>query len=308
MSSRIPQRELSVTEIIDRTVSLYLERLLEFIIPFLFLSILYGIFKQTMETFFPPLIPPFETRYDENLIRWLMDYLGVFVGVTSISSIVFWVLSTLVNGIAVKYASELLEKGEGDLKVGFHFTVDRLVSLLGAGLITGVLMILGFICFIVPGVIVAIMFTLIVPVIIIENKGVFESLERSRRLVSGSWLKTFILLVLILIITGILNIVGEAVSVFFGPLRGIVASLMTALVQPIHPIALTYLYYSMRAKKEALPKPSAPQPIQPTPRYQPSTPSYEAASYPRFCTQCGQRLPPEAIFCPRCGRRIKRAS
>lgn len=98
-------------------------------------------------------------------------------------------MNTIAEGVVVKYASVFLEKGEAKLREAFNFTLSKLASLLAAGAITAILVVIGLILFVVPGIIMAIMFALVVPVIMIEQMGALESLSRSRGLVSKRWEK-----------------------------------------------------------------------------------------------------------------------
>lgn len=137
-----------------------------------------------------------------------MDPLGFLARVVVFlvsMGILSWITSTIANGVAVKYSSDLLEKRETDLRKSFNFTLSRLVSLLGAGIAIFILGILGLICLVVPGVILAIMFSLVTPVIMIEGVTALESLGRSRKLVSKRWGRTFVVLLVVLIIEGIIS-------------------------------------------------------------------------------------------------------
>lgn len=122
------------------------------------------------------------------------------------------------------------------------------MSLLAVSIITGILIIIGLIAFVVPGIILAIMFSLVVPAIIIENVGALESLSRSRLLVSHRWLKTFGLLLLLYIIIGIVSALLGVITTPFGLASPLVSSILTAFIQPILPIGLTLYYYSMIAR------------------------------------------------------------
>jgi len=296
-----PLRELSATEIICRSFSLYSRRPLEFFAPFFFVGILNGMMRQATRLLIPEVAPA--ERLTERFLEWSMGQLGVFVGVTFTAVLVFWITNTIASGITVRYTSDLLERGVASLTTAFNFAAYRLSPLLVASVVSGVLMILGLICFVVPGIIVVVMFSLIVPAIMIENRGAFESLERSRRLVDRSWWKTFTILLLVLLVTVLLSIMGEAVSVFFGPFRGIASGLLQALVQPIQPLASTYLYYSMRIKETRLAQPVSYKPLTVA---TPTPPLPIVIEQPRFCIQCGQKLPTDAVFCPNCGNRIRK--
>lgn len=303
LSIKKPERELSIGEIISKSFNLYSNRFIYFLIPYLFAGLITGILSIAVNLMLPMPPTPELTAPPEELLQWFMSFIATLIAVVALTGFVSWVVNTIVNGIAIKYASDLLEKGDANLQVGFNFTVSRLASLLAAGIITGFLIILGLICLIVPGIIIAIMFALVTPVIMIERKGALDSLGRSRRLVSNRWGKTFGLLLVIYIIIGILSlIVGAIVGVVvytFDPARTIITNLITALIQPILPIASTFLYYSMAAKESVL----APRPPPPPPAV---TPAPTPAQPMKFCLQCGQQIPPDVRFCPYCGKEIEK--
>jgi len=291
-----PLRELSVTEILDRSITLYSQRLLEFFVPFFFGGILNGVIRHVVGFLLLPIVLP-QTK-PERFFQWLTSYLYLLAGLSSALSVSFWIITTVTSGIAVKYASDLLEKGNASLGKAFNFTICKLATFLAAGLISGVLVVLGLLLLVIPGIIVALIFSLIVPVIIIEDRGVFKSLERSRRLVDRSWWKTFAVLLLVLIVTAFFSIIGEAISIFFGAFRDLASALAAAFIQPIYPLSLTLLYYSMRIKEA--------QPLQQAGYKPPVAPVF--AEQAQFCAYCGQTLPPDALFCPKCGNRIERYS
>jgi len=113
--------------------------------------------------------------------------------------------------------------------------------------------------FFIPGIIITIMFSLIMPTIIVEQKGTFESLGRSRKLVSNRWLKTFALLLIVYIIlgmvTGIVNLIATPLNVTYPNINLIITSIISSFVAPIFPIAITYLYYAMVAREIPPPPP-----------------------------------------------------
>ena len=289
-----PTRELSVGEILSQSFSLYSVRFIDFFIPFLFAGLVTGITNMMVNTYFSLPQLPVDYTSPEQLLPWLGRFIVAVIVMAALIGIVGWIVSTIVNGVAIKYSSDLLKKGDANLFESFNFAVTRLVSLLAVGIITGVLIIIGLICLIVPGIIIAIMFALVTPVIMIERVGALESLGRSRRLVSNRWGKTFVVFLLIVIIFVIIYAFANTIFGPLGPASSIITSLIMTLIQPVLPIALTFLYYSMTVKEAQL----APPPLAVPPAPAPTTTPL------RFCSQCGHQIPPEAKFCPRCGKEI----
>ncbi|MFQ6096070.1 MAG: hypothetical protein ACE5NN_07990, partial [Candidatus Bathyarchaeia archaeon] len=60
--------------------------------------------------------------------------------------------------------------------------------------------------------------------------------------------KTFVLLLLIGIIFIFAGLIADLISSPFGPVGSIVGAAIIAIVQPVLPIAMTFLYYSMIVK------------------------------------------------------------
>jgi hypothetical protein len=199
--------------------------------------------------------------------NWLFTYIPILLLAAFALGIVSWIIGTIANGIVVKCASDLTEKGSTNLLNAFNHAASKLLSLLAVAIVSGILILLGLIALIIPGIILAIMFSLVIPAIIIENAGAIDSLSRSRKLVSYRWLKTFAFLLIIGIIVGvasvIVNWVASPISIFGGATGSIVSSVvsavLTAFILPIYPIALTIYYYSMLAKEQpSLPPPPPP--------------------------------------------------
>ena len=191
----------------------------------------------------------------------LWNFILTFLALAFILGIISWIIGNVISGVCVKCASDLIEKGKASLGESFNFTVYKLPSLLIATLITGILVALGLLALIVPGIILYIMFYLVIPAIMIENIGALDSLSRSRRLVSNRWLKTFVLALIVGLIIGIAAFVVNLIMAPLGIYRSLVGSVITAFVQPIIPISLTVYYYSMLAKEQQRIPPPPPPPF-----------------------------------------------
>lgn len=248
-----PSRELSVGEILSQSFNLYSARFAQFFIPFLVAGLVNEAFSTAVDWYFPLPPSPEPGAPLEVLLQWFYSFLAALIAALALTFILSWIVSTIAEGVIIKCASDILERGDARIRESFNFTISRLPSLLAAGIITGILIALGLICFILPGVILGVMFSLVVPVIIVERMGALESLARSRRLVSKRWGKTFILLLLISITILIASwIVDVIISPFSSALSSIISGVIIALIEPILPIVMTFLYYSMIVK-ESLP-------------------------------------------------------
>jgi len=261
-----PSRELSVGEILSLSFKLYRSRFLQFFLPFLISGIIIGISTYAITSSFPiptpPSIPtsPGAPLPYEELIAWFSAFLMATIMIVGLSGLVLWIVGTTITGVVIKNASDQIEKGTSNLGVSFNFAISKLPSLLVAQFVAGILIAIGMLLLIVPGIIIAIMFLLALPAIIIERKGTLESLGRSKKLVSKRWLKTFALLLVLGIIVLIVNGVAIVLAIPFNFIHPIINPLVTniisAFVSPIYPIAITYLYYAMVARENPPPQPT----------------------------------------------------
>ncbi len=69
-----------------------------------------------------------------------------------------------------------------------------LLPLFILGIITTIMMMAGFVVFVIPGIYLIIVLSLAIPALFFENKGIFESIGRSFKLIRGKWWSTFGLL------------------------------------------------------------------------------------------------------------------
>ena len=263
MNGEKPSQELSIDAILSLTFNLYRSKFLQFFLPFLISGIITGIFTYAITSAFPipepPAIPttPTTTFYYEELIPWFFSLISTMVVIVILSGFISWIVGTTVFGIVTKNASDQIEKGTSDLGVSFNFAVSKLPSLLTAQFVAGILIVIGMLFFIVPGIIIGIMFSLVIPTIIVEQKGIFESLGRSKKLVSKRWVKTFLLMlilgIIVLIVSGIANVLTTPLSTIHPIVNPLITNVISAFVSPIYPIAITYLYYAMVARENPTP-------------------------------------------------------
>lgn len=140
----------------------------------------------------------------------------------------------------------------------------RILPVIGIMIGVGIAVGIGFILLIVPGVILALMWSLTVPVAVLENKGMSESVSRSAELAKGDWGRIFVVYLLILILSIAVSAVIEwpivllvqaargTTAIGLTQLAGAVANFISqCLVGPLMTIALSLIYYDERVRKEA---------------------------------------------------------
>ncbi|MBS7634507.1 hypothetical protein KEJ34_03280 [Candidatus Bathyarchaeota archaeon] len=295
MNSGRSLRRISILKILDESFSLYLARIETFFPIFLLINTFNMFLVYMARAFIPPFNPP--NKGANELFTWLINYGFSATIFFAILFLAIWVVTNLGSVLVVKYVSNLFE-GRTNVKWGFFSVMHLLGRVSVLSLITGILMALGFILLFFPGILMAVIFSLAIPIMVIERLNVLDSLRRSKELTDNVWWKAFLLLISIFLMLIMAILFAEFLNISFYTqrwLKEIFRVIVVSLVEPIYPISLTQLYYHLKKYKPT------PVPIE--------YPSAEAgSSYVseiKFCYYCGQVLPYDAIYCPNCGRKIK---
>ncbi len=285
-------RELSLGEVISKTFEVYRRDFTKYFVLFVVVEVIIGVVTTlAQQAFVIPTLPSNPTP--QQVSNWFPTFFGALVPLVASIFIVTVVFFPIAQGSAIKLASEQIEKGQADLGTSVRFAASRLLSIWALSIVVGVIVVLGFVALIVPGIILAIMFSLAFPVLIIEGKGVLDSMGRSRELVGHRWLKTLATFLVLAIIIIISSAIVSAISGPLGVVGPVVSGLLSAFYQPLFPILLVVYYYSNLAR------------ITPVPAGQmPMVPTTTAQAGMKFCPSCGTQLVSSAAFCPKCGARV----
>jgi hypothetical protein len=282
-------RELTVGEVISKTFDLYRRDFVKYLVIFVIVEAIIGVFTTLVtRAFVLPTLPANPTS--QAVFTWLPGFFSALFYLVALSIIITFVFYPLADGSSIKMASQQIEKGQAELGASVRFIISKLPWIWALSIITGIIIGLGFIALIVPGIILAIMFCLAIPALLIENIGVLESMGRSRKLVGQRWLKTFALGIILIIILIIASVIVGLISAPFGFASSIVSSILSAFYAPIVPILLTVYYYSNVAR--LAPTQMSQSPMAPAAMVQPET---------KFCPRCGTQMASWASVCPKCG-------
>ena len=239
-------RPLSLSELLDRTFHLYRNHFLLFVgimaIPQLFILALRLTMAVTSTV-------PFDT-YPFALLVGLVSYVAIEI-------------STAATVLAVSNIH--LDR---PVSLGVAFSSAR-GSMLRVVLITfavGIAAGIGLFFLIVPGIYLWLMWSLAIPVTVLEGGGLNASVSRSKELTRGSRGRIFVIYLLVVVLAimvaiifqaplGVLAVLlgrgnqGSAIALIYA-VGAIGSFLSTSLVGPLVTIALTLIYYDQRVRKE----------------------------------------------------------
>jgi hypothetical protein len=200
-----------------------------------------------------------------DLIMWLgLTYIFILLGYIS-SIIVVYEFMRLYETKQNPETIDVPEVWEG--------VKENYLPMVGASIVVFFLIVFATLLLILPGIYVAIAFSLIAPIIIIEKKGLGEALGRCFKLITEKWWSTFGLIFVTSLISGVMALifvipqsVFSAILVLHGkdavdqaPLwqqAGMVVSSMiysfgANLLQSIVFVAIAFQFYNLIERKEA---------------------------------------------------------
>jgi len=190
------------------------------------------------------------------LAFWLFFVVAIVQGLADDSLLLLFVgallnvvASILYQGMVVSLVRDV-QDGRRDSSVGdlYRQVTPVLWTLVGASILYGIAVAIGFALLIVPGLFLLTIWALIAPAIVIENQGVIASSRRSRELVNGfGWpvFGTVLSAALITVVVGAI-LLSIAAAIADGPILRIVLGLLASSVTaPIGGLVAGVLYYRL---------------------------------------------------------------
>ena len=163
----------------------------------------------------------------------------------------YWVQGGLTRAV------QDIRDGRADLSIAdtFRSVAGKVGPIAGASILSAIAIGVGFVVFVVPGLYLLTIWSLIVPVIVLENVGALSSFGRSRELVRGFGWNVFgviVLTFLILIAVGI--VLGIVLAFLDGSVRNSVSNIVSGtLTTPLIALTWTLLYHRLSEARSVAP-------------------------------------------------------
>jgi len=176
--------------------------------------------------------------------------LGHSLLILAVSGIIGYIATYLLQGALSRLGVSHLAGSAETAGVSWKRTFDRLGALLGVAIVAGLIVGIGLILLVIPGIIAATGLAVAVPACIVEGKGVGDSLSRSWNLVKGHFWHTlgaiFLAGLIAAIVSGILGAIGGS-GWFLSWIMTAIAQVITA---PFVGLVGAVLYVDLRARSE----------------------------------------------------------
>ena len=169
------------------------------------------------------------------------------IALAVIVSIIFWVLAILYQGFVV----ELVNASEHNVRRGIGDLINAVTPVLGSLMAISILfalaLIVGFILIIIPGLILLTIWSVTVPVEVLEHRGVLNSFRRSRELVRGNGWNVFGVIVIVWVVIFVISFLVELIAAPLGHVgRDLIQWAVNVAITPVVALSATVLYLELR--------------------------------------------------------------
>ncbi len=180
--------------------------------------------------------------------------------------IVSLVISALYTGMVVRLVQDV-QDGRRDSSVGdlFASVGPVLLTLIIVSILAGIGIAIGFVLIIIPGLILLTIWSVVTPVVVVEDPGIMGAFGRSRELVRGNGWNVFGVIIVAFIIAIVFVAVAGAIgsAIAGGAGRFIFAWVLSALTAPISALVASVLYFRLRGDRGGEGEPVAADPPYP---------------------------------------------
>jgi MFS family permease len=178
---------------------------------------------------------------------------GIAAGGMFLVGILSGFIGLLTHSMTVVMADTALKGEQTSLKLGWTRTLQRIVPVIIASVLIGIIVTVGMIMLVLPGIVLALflMFTLVA--VMVDKLGAFKAIGHSFRTVSRNFGTTFITF-LVIIGLAILTMIISTILALVPILGAILSLLVSALFTGFITIFIVRVYRDLETKPEASPE------------------------------------------------------
>jgi hypothetical protein len=184
------------------------------------------------------------------------DYAGRSFGaillVAAIGALIAVLISAVMQAAILRAAAQATIGDPVDVEASYRYGFSRLWSVILVSLLVGLIVAVGFVLLIIPGIIFLVLLSVSIPALIVEGRRGTEAMSRSWNLVKGHfWHALGVIVVAGLIVGAISGLIGG-----IGGDNWVVRWIFTAIAQivtvPFAALVSVLLYLELRARGETL--------------------------------------------------------
>ncbi len=210
-----PTAPQSIGGVLDDTLQLYKASFASCWLPALLTALVSGAFAYFVVTV--PLtsgLPP-----GNPFVTLVNRYKDLGPGY-SLGNIAVWVVTLVFSGMMIANVAAVSRAETPNFGTALSLSLRRLLAMIGASILFGLVVGLGFVLLIIPGIYVAVRLCLFLVPVIVDSEGPAKTLGTSWRLIGGNWWRALTVITVLFIILLVLELVLGALTGVVGVLIG----------------------------------------------------------------------------------------
>jgi len=228
------EADFRVGSVISRSASILLRHLLTFFVVALIANLPALLLPNQQPT------EPMVLDETLNVLVWLL-----------FSYVVTTVLSTLAEAVILHAAFQDMRRQPVRLAESLNAVLRRFLTIVGLAVVVAVLLLLGLTLFVIPGLILYTMWFVGLPACVVERRGPWTSLRRSRELTKGHRWKVFALALLSIVASFGGLPIGSGLGAIAGPIVALIGVVTwTAIWIAFTAVVVAVTYHDLRVAKE----------------------------------------------------------
>jgi hypothetical protein len=186
----------------------------------------------------------------------VFDYTGRGLGVAllagAIAALIAVLISAVLQAAILRAAAQATIGDPVDVEASYRYGLKRLWSVILVSILVGLVVAVGFILLVIPGIIFLVFLSVSIPVLIVEGRRGTEAMGRSWNLVKGNFWHAFGVIVVAALIVGIISGIIGAIGGHNWAVRWIFTAIAQILTVPFASLVSVLLYLDLRARSESL--------------------------------------------------------
>lgn len=189
------------------------------------------------------------------------EEIWVYLAATVSAAVLGLLATALATAATTKLVSDTYLDEPTGSRESLRYAGRRFAAIVGVSLATGILTVLGLFVFLIPGIWLMVSWSVVIPVLVVENVGVGKAMRRSFDLVKSRWwpmlgllltgqlLGSIIQAVLAAVLEIVVSPLGEGVTGSIAA-NGIAGGIGSVLTTPFVAAAFVIAYFDLRIRSE----------------------------------------------------------
>jgi hypothetical protein len=186
----------------------------------------------------------------------VVDFAGRGFGgvllVSAIGALIAVLISAVLQAAILRAAAQATIGDPVDVEASYRYGFRRLWSVILVSLLVGLIVAVGFVLLVIPGIIFLVFLSVSIPVLIVEGRRGTEAMGRSWNLVKGNFWHALGVIVVSALIVGILSGIIGGIGGNNWAVRWIFTAIAQILTVPFASLVSVLLYLDLRARSESL--------------------------------------------------------